>query len=329
MPKRNDNKRKTKHIVLVFALSLITVLPVFPQMESQMSQYMFNTPAFNPASIGENGMINVSGNQRIQWLGIIGAPVTTYFTANAPFKNAKNTNAFGVNFLRDQAGAFLNQSASIQYAYKKKVGDGVLSAGVGIGFIGMGIIRDSLVDNKNIWHSDYHVQEGDSLVPKKDANGMGLDINAGVFYSTKKYYAGISYTHLNNPLFKVGDSNHFKMSGSMYLTTGCDVNFDDPKFVLKPSMLFKSDFTTWQMDLSTRLEYDKKYWGGLSYRFQDAVVFFAGLNLASGLSVGYSYDLPASTIITATSGSHEIFLSYSFMLDTSKNKNKYKSIRIL
>jgi len=98
---------------------------------------------------------------------------------------------------------------------------------------------------------------------------------------------------------------------------------------LKSSTLFKSDFISWQLDLSSRLEYDKKYWGGLSYRFQDAVVVFAGLNLSNGLSIGYSYDLPTSALITTTSGSHEICLSYSFMLDTGKNKNKYKSIRIL
>ena len=329
MPQNNDNKKNIKHVILVFLFSFIIIFPVFPQMEAQLSQYMLNHATFNPASIGENGMINVSGVQKLQWLGIPGAPVTTYFTVNAPFKSGLNTHALGVSFLRDQAGAFLNQSANVQYAFKKKVGDGILSLGAGVGFVGMGIIFDSLnYKNTNTLHSDYHVQN-DNAVPKKDENGMGLDINAGVFYSTKKYYGGISYVHLNNPSFRVGDSIQFKLSGTAYLTGGFDVNFENPKYVLKPSVLFKSDFTTWQLDLSSRLEYDKRFWGGLSYRFLDGVSVLAGLNVMNGLTIGYSYDIPTNALITATSGSHELFLSYSFAFDTSKNNNKYKSIRIL
>lgn len=333
MPELINNRMNFKHATLVFAFSFIVIFPAFSQMESQLSQYMFSQATFNPASIGENGMINASINQKIQWLGILGAPVTTHVCANAPFKFGNSTHAFGATFLRDQAGAFLNQSANLQYAFKKKVGEGILSLGTGIGFVGMSIISDSLVDKRNLLHSDYHVQDDnvqdDNAVPKKDENGLGLNIDAGIFYTAKKYYGGVSFVHLNNPSFRVGDSLKFKMSGSLFLTGGFDVNFDDPKYVLKSSTLFKSDFISWQLDLSSRLEYDKKYWGGLSYRFQDAVVVFAGLNLSNGLSIGYSYDLPTSALITTTSGSHEICLSYSFMLDTGKNKNKYKSIRIL
>lgn len=327
MPQNNYNKKSIRHLILVLYFSFLVVLPASTQVDAQLSQYMFNQATFNPASIGENGMINVSGVQKIQWLGIPSAPVTTYFTINAPFKFGNNTHALGVNFLRDQAGAFLNQSASVQYAFKKKVGEGILSVGAGVGFIGMGIIVDSLNNDK--LNSDYHIQGADKAVPASDVNGMGLNIDAGVFYSTEKYYGGVSYVHLNNPSFKVGDSLQLKMSGIAFLTGGLNISFDDSKFILKPSALIKSDFITWQIDISSRLEYDKRFWGGLSYRFQDAAVIFIGLNIANGLNIGYAYDLPTNALITATSGSHEIYLSYSFALDTSKNNNKYKSIRIL
>jgi len=81
--------------------------------------------------------------------------------------------------------------------------------------------------------------------------------------------------------------------------------------------------------VSSRMEYDNKYWGGLSYRIQDAVVFMAGINIAGGLSIGYSYDLPTSKIITVSSGSHEIMLVYSFEYVFEKRTSKYKSIRLL
>lgn len=328
MPLTYNIKKRTKYIFITMFLSLF-VFKVYPQMDAQLSQYMYNHASFNPASIGENGMINASGVQKLQWLGIFGAPRTTYFTLNSPLKIGKTNQAVGVTFLRDQAGAFTNQSANVQYAYKKKVADGILSIGASVGFMGLGIESDSLKDiHGNSFQSEYH-EKTDNAVPKSDVYGLGLDVNAGVFFTGKKYYAGISYVHLNNSSFVIGDTLEYKMRGIGYFTAGYEIALENPKILIKPSALIKSDFTTWQIDLSSRIEYDKRFWGGLSYRFQDAVVIFAGINISNGMSIGYAYDLPASTIIRATSGSHELQISYSFSLDMSKKNNKYKSIRIL
>ncbi|HPD28143.1 MAG TPA: type IX secretion system membrane protein PorP/SprF, partial [Paludibacteraceae bacterium] len=86
---------------------------------------------------------------------------------------------------------------------------------------------------------------------------------------------------------------------------------------------------TWQMNVNLLLDYKEKYWGGLSYRIQDAVSFILGIKVLNGLSIGYAYDLPASKIITASHGSHELFLSYEFGLSFGKKDKKYKSVRIL
>ena len=51
--------------------------------------------------------------------------------------------------------------------------------------------------------------------------------------------------------------------------------------------------------------------------------------MLNGLSIGYADDLPASKIITASHGSHELFLSYEFGLSFGKKDKKYKSVRIL
>ena len=49
-----------------------------------------------------------------------------------------------------------------------------------------------------------------------------------------------------------------------------------------------------------------------------------------GFILGYSYDLPVTAMLRASSGSHEVFVGYSMKLDLSdKNKTKHKSIRIL
>ena len=46
-----------------------------------------------------------------------------------------------------------------------------------------------------------------------------------------------------------------------------------------------SDFTTWQMNVNLLLDYKEKYWGGLSYRIQDAVSFILGIKVLNGLSI--------------------------------------------
>jgi len=113
----------------------------------------------------------------------------------------------------------------------------------------------------------------------------------------------------------------------LYLTGGYNISLPNTFYALKPSTLIKTDFSSFQMEFTGLLEYNKKIQGGLSYRFQDAFVFIIGINLFSGLYAAYSYDLPTSRMIIS-GGSHEISLRYSFKPEFSK-RNKYKSERIL
>jgi type IX secretion system PorP/SprF family membrane protein len=168
----------------------------------------------------------------------------------------------------------------------------------------------------------------DNLIPKTDVVGMSLDLGLGLLYSSPLYYAGLSYLHFNKPHI-VWETSELTLPGCLYMTGGYNYILPDSKYVLKPSALLKSDFSTFQLDVSSRLEYENKYWGGLSFRYQDAIIFFAGINLAGGLSIGYSYDFPISQMIKVSSGSHEVLLNYSFEYIPGKRSTKYKSIRIL
>lgn len=317
----------TKPVLFVFfSLSLCFVANA--QFEAQISQYMFHLPVYNPAAIAEESMIDVSGQYRMQWLGMPGAPQTTYFTLNAPlFSDKKVTQGIGIKFLNDKIGAFSNQSAHLQYAYKRKLGKGTASLGMDIGFASIGFKYDS-IKNSNI-NSEFYDFLGDTAIPTADVTGMSMDLSLGAFYSAPQYYMGLSYVHLNNPLIKLNnDKTQFRVKGVMYLTGGYNKELTNPKFVFHSSALVKNDFTTWQAEISAYMELNKKYWGGLSYRYQDAVVIFGGLDIMNGLRVGYSYDLPTGRMLTVSSGSHEIYISYRFMFDKG-NKYGYKSIRIL
>src|ERR1035437_9999676 len=314
-----------KKVVLSFLLLLICIGSAFAQFDPQLSQYMFNISSFNPAAVGEGDMIQVVGQHRIQWVGMPNAPQTTVFSINSPLKIGNSFNGIGFRFVNDKVGLFTNQTAHLQYAFKKKLGTGVLSLGTDIGFVSLGFRGDSV----NIPTSDFHSKSEHQQIPLTPVVGISFDMNVGAFYSTSKFYAGMSYLHLNSPTVYWGDKWKFRQNSSLFITGGYNWILPASKYVFKPSTLLKSDFSSLQLDLTARMEYDNKYWGGISYRIQDAVVFLAGINIAGGMSIGYSYDLPTSQIITVSSGSHEIIVMYSFEYIFGKRNNRYKSIRIL
>jgi type IX secretion system PorP/SprF family membrane protein len=315
-----------KKVVLSFLLSLLSPILVFSQFDAQLSQYMFHNLAFNPAAAGEGNMIQITGQHRIQWLGMPNGGQTTVFSISSPLKLGTSKQGIGLKFLNDNVGQFTNQSAYFQYAFKKQLGSGVLSIGTDLGFISIGFHGDSV---HTIPIGDYQDNSSDLQIPKSSVVGISFDMSLGLYYSSPKLYAGISYMHLNNPVVNWGDNLKFKQTGSMYFTSGYSWELPDKKFVFKPSTLIKTDFSTFQCDLTARLEYDAKYWGGLTYRIQDALVVLVGINIASGLSIGYSYDLPTSHILMASSGSHEILVMYNFEYIFGKRNSNYKSIRIL
>ncbi len=322
----SENPMKKKVIVFLF-LSVFTG-SVYSQFDAQLSQYMLHNSSFNPAAVGESGMIDIIGQHRINWLNFAGGGSTTAFSISTPVKIENTVHGLGLSFLDDQFGGFTNKAFHLQYAYKKNIGPGKLSVGTDIGFVSIGFSGDSVALHAiNI--GEYHNMTSDPAIPLTNVNGMGLNLNVGIWYSMSNWYAGASYLHLNQPKVKWGNSTEFALYSSLFLTGGLSYKLQDPKYVLKPSALFKSDFSTWQLDLSTRLEYDNRFWGGLSYRYQDAVVFMGGLNIAGGLSLGYSFDLSTSKLITTNYGSHEFVLIYSFEYVFSKSSSKYKSIRFM
>ncbi len=312
----------------LLAIFIITTCTAFAQFDAQLSQYMFNNSAYNPAAVGINNLIDVSGLYRVNMIGMPGGGSTKVFSINTPIKIGKRNHGIGLSFLDDQVGWFSNKAYRLQYAYKTSLGDGTLSVGTEIAMVSLGFSGDSIANSK-ITLGSYHNFSGDNAIPQTGVVGNGFDIGFGVWYNMKNWYAGISLLHANSPTVKWGQNNEFTQFSSFYTTGGLNLKLNNQKYVLKPSVLVKSDFSSWQFDLSSRLEYDEKFWGGLTIRPFNSLVVMGGLNVGSGLSIGYAYDLATNKLITANSGSHELYMSYSFEFLFSKHETKLKSIRFL
>ena len=311
---------------IVFFVLLINAAAAFSQTEMQISQYMFQHSMINPATAGESGMVQVSLLHRVQSVGIQNGGNTTLFSINTPLNlSKKSMHGAGVKFKIDEAGLYYFQNAHLQYAYKKKILKGTLSAGIDFGFVNVGFRGDS-VNLKNTPLGDYHTSS-DLFIPSTNVNGMNFDINLGLWYSLPKFYVGVSYMNFTRPKLYWTDSREYQLQSTFYFTGGYNYQLPDAKFSLKPSTLLKTDFTSMQIDLSARLDYDDKYWGGLTYRLQNAIALFVGIRIPMGLDVGYAFDIPTSKL--GGWGSHELCVVYEFEYIFNKQKNKYKSVRIL
>jgi type IX secretion system PorP/SprF family membrane protein len=305
-------------------LFLGVYLFVFAQQDPQYSQVMFNQMAINPGYSGSNDMICVTALNRQQWIGFEGAPSTTIFNVNAPFKLFNINSGAGLGIQKDKAGFDDNLSLSLAYAYRMEVGTGKLGIGLGMGFFNKTLEPEWVIPS-----SDYHVQPGgDPLIPENNESYIALDIGFGIYYRTDELYLGISTTHLNEAKIKYSKSTPY-LKRHYYLIAGYHLPINNPLFEVTPCLFMYSDGKISQLSINTNVLYNKKFWGGVTYRAGNAIVGMVGMELFNGVRIGYAYDFATSDIRKNSKGSHEFMLSYCFSLSLDRSPQRYKSVRFL
>ena len=314
-----------KYIVLL--LGLIATGAAFAQFDPQMGQYMYMPTAFNPAAAGEGDLMKVAGMHRMQYVDITNAPMSTWFTFASPFVIGKTRHGAGVRFLNDRYGLFTNQAFHVQYAYRQKLGKGYLSAGIELGFVNVGFRGDS-VNLKNM-EDEYH-DANDEAIPTGSKSGMKFDMSVGLYYCTQTWWVGASYSHLTQPTVEWDDYSEVKLVGTMYVSGGYHFRLKNHReWVLTPSAMVMSDFVSWDVNLTLMCDYKDRYRWGLGYRIDGSVNILLGIDIISGLQLGYSCELPTNKLMLESYGSHEIYLAYGFDILKPKRTNKYKSVRYL
>lgn len=308
-------------------LCLLAVVTASAQFDPQMGQYMYLPTAYNPAAVGEGDLMKVAGMHRMQYVDITNAPMSTWFSFSSPFVIGKTRHGAGVKFLNDRFGLFTNQAFYVQYAYRQKLGKGYLSVGVDLGFVNVGFRGDSV--NLKDMEDEYHDADDDAI-PTGSKSGMKFDMSLGVYYVTPTWWVGASYSHVTRPAVNWDDYSRVKLVGTMYVSGGYHFRLKDHKeWVLTPSAMVMSDFISWDINLTLMCDYKDRYRWGLGYRIDGSVNILLGVDIISGLQLGYSCELPTNKLLLESYGSHEIYLAYGFDILKPKRTNKYKSIRYL
>ena len=315
-----------KKIFSFLYLLIIVKLAAFSQQDPQFTNNMHYKLGVNPGYAGAEGTISGIILNRYQWVGFEGAPKTLVFSAEAAINAFGSPGGIGLNVVSDELGFEKNTQINVNYAYSKTLGIGRLGIGLSIGLYNKSINGEWEVPEDNL---GIYTQPGsDPIIPQGEVSQMALDAGLGLYLSSNLYYLGASVTHINQASINFGDLASAYLVRHYYLMGGYNIKLSDPLFELRPSFLLKSDLASWQLDLNTNIVFNDRFWGGITYRVQDAVALLMGMEMENGLRFGYSFDLVTSALSRNGFASHEIFVSYSLDLERNRNQ-KYKSIRFL
>lgn len=298
-----------KHKALSILLMLFSAASVFAQQEAMYTHYMYNTLAINPAYAGSRDALTITALHRSQWVGFPGAPKTQTVTLHSPFyQDAVN---LGFSVLNDKIGPVNNTAAYLDYAYRMKISkNGKLAFGLKMGLSAFSIDLKMFSAEDNT----------DELVQMED-NSVLPNVGLGVYYSTPRFYAGVSTPKLFKNKY---DYDNISSGLSVeqlhyYFIAGCFVNLS-PDWELKPTAYMKlTRAATIELDATAEFLYKGRFSVGVMGRTEDAVGFLVGVSITEQLALGYSFDWSfVNNTAKYNDGSHEVILSYDFVFQSMK-----------
>ena len=311
MKQTNTHNKSCLKVLLILLMVSITT---YAQQDAQFTQYMYNMSVINPAyATSADGILNLGGLYRAQWVGIEGGPNTGTFFAHAPIN--ENMEA-GISFVNDNIGDIVNENnIYADYAYILPISENAkLSLGLKAGVTLFNANFDGLRLGSGDPSTDIAFDENIS----KAFPNVGL----GAFYFTDRFYAGLSAPNLlttkhlesENGIRSTGvQSIHFYATSGYVFPINYNLKF-------KPSVMVRGvNGAPLAIDFTANLLINDRIETGVAYRLDDAISALVNFKVSPGLRVGYAYDYTVSNLSNYNSGSHEIFLLFDINFKGLRN----------
>ena len=291
-------------IAALLGLTLLSLQSI-AQQDPQFTQYMYNMSVINPAyATAEEGILNLGGFYRTQWVGMEGAPKTGSFFAHTPINDKIE---MGISFTNDNIGDVVNENnIYADFAYVLPVGiESKISFGVKAGVTLFDTNFDGFMLQSGGTSTD---QAFDENISKAFPN-LGI----GAFFFANNYYLGLSAPNMLSTKH-LENENGIKATGVQnvhYFFTGGYVFDIDEKLKFKPSFMGRAvKGAPLALDVTASILINEKLEAGLGYRLGDAMSALINFRVTPELRVGYAYDYTTSNLGDYNSGSHEIFILF-------------------
>jgi type IX secretion system PorP/SprF family membrane protein len=327
---------KMLHLFILLIFCSITVV-CFAQQRPHYTQYVLNNYIINPAVAGIENYTDVKISHRHQWVGLQGAPVTTYLTIHGPLKksdyeretatsfhaqgeNPRGTaywqdytrpephGGIGFTMINDRTGPLNRFAAYGTYAYHLGISNTTsLAAGVSAGIQNM-----TLNAGKLDFGSQFPVDP--AVAGSGYLNKLSPDINAGLWLYSRDYFVGLAVQQIVPSKLKfTGDSVTLtggRLVPHTFLTTGYRFLLSDDISFLPSALIKYISPLPLGVDINAKFQYQDFLWAGASYRYKDGFAAMIGINVNNTFNVGYSYDITTSGLNTVSRGSHEIVVGF-------------------
>lgn len=299
---------------IAFVLLLFSGV-TFGQQLPQFSQYIFNGLHVNPGYAGYKGEPYIQSTYRSQWINFPGAPET--FTVTADLSANEGTMGFGASFMSDNLGPAKTTGGLLTYAYRIRTGaNSRLGLGVSAGF------SQYSIDGAMLDPNDYP----DAEIPGGRINLTVPNLNTGLFFDTKHFYAGFSvYNMIGQKSLEKEDLALAYHDFHYYLTAGALFDFGESvKF--KPSFLIKEvKGAPTNYDINAMFLFVERIWVGGSYRSnvklwndnleeglssRNAVAAVVEIFATDRLRLGYAYDHNLNVLSNYHNNSHELSVGF-------------------
>jgi len=313
----------------IIVLFVIAGLQLRAQQRPQYTQYVFDPVLVNPAVSGIENYTDVKAGYRSQWTGLQGAPVTSFFTINAPlgrnfiegdatqspangdnplgraftqtYMAAEPHHGIGLTVVTDKAGPIRQTNFDATYAYHLGISPTLnLAVGVSAG-----------ISNYTLNTAEVTTEFSDPAINGGNYNQFKPDVGAGLWAYSSTYFIGASVQQLLPQTISFSSNsiyNQGKTVPHFFFTAGYKLFLDDD-ITLLPSVMAKVvNPVPVSYDLNLKLAFRDHFWIGGAYRESDAVAGMIGFNIGSFLSFGYSYDYTTSNLNTVSNGTHEIVI---------------------
>ncbi|MRX42059.1 type IX secretion system membrane protein PorP/SprF [Flavobacterium sp. LC2016-23] len=288
-----------KNIGITLVWLFLATLNVVGQQNSQYTQYMYNTAILNPAYVGTREALSITGLNRMQWIGLEGAPKSMTFAVSSPVSEKVG---LGVSVIHNQVGPSNETLFSGDISYNIRLNYEYWL------FFG-------LKANAALLNVDYtKLQEynpNDPVFQNSISNDFSPNVGAGIYLMSKDTYVGISAPIVldtkdftpNKELLVQRRVHYYLMAGHVFNLS------EDVKF--KPALL--TDFvkgSPLNLNVSANFLFFDKLTLGAAYRWDAAVSGLAGFQITKKLFAGYTYDADTMNLGNYNSGSHELFLRF-------------------
>ena len=309
-----------KRLPLIW-IFLLASLRVLAQQDVSFAHYWAMEPSFNPAAVGKESKINITGAYQLSMAGYEQHPRTMNLAADMSFRLLNMTHGVGIQLLNDEIGLFTHKRMALQYALQCRLFGGHLRFGLQAGVLSEGF-KGSELDAEN---------SSDPALPTADVNGTAFDFSGGLYYLHRNWYVGVSVLHATAPAVEMGNRSLLQVDRIYYLTAGYTFRLRNPHLAILPSVLAYTDGTSQRADFTARLRYtndEKMLYGGVGYSPTNSVTAMIGGNF-HGVHIGYSYEM-YTTGTGIGNGSHELFVGYQTNIDIGpRRRNRHQSVRIL